>query len=124
MNKWVLLEHKVYSDNSLDIHYDFLVENGRDCLTWKFLKIPLLNQASIEIFKQPNHRLVWLSRVEHELSDNRGFVKRVDHGISKKVSDNLNSECFRFILDGELLYGLFEISGNFCRLRKKINIHL
>jgi len=25
MNKWVLLEHKVYSANSFDIHYDFLV---------------------------------------------------------------------------------------------------
>ena len=37
MNKWVLLEHKVYSDNLFDIHYDFLVENGIDCLTWKFL---------------------------------------------------------------------------------------
>ena len=49
MNKWVLLEHKVYSANSKDIHYDFLVENGIDCLTWKFLKLPLLNQASIEI---------------------------------------------------------------------------
>ena len=118
MNKWVLLEHKVYSDNSLDIHYDFLVDNGIDCLTWKFLKLPLLNQASIEIFKQPNHRLVWLSRVEHELSDNRGFVKRVDLGISKKVSDNLDSGCFRLILDGKLLYGLFEISGNSCRLKK------
>ena len=40
MNKWVLLEHKVYSANSKDIHYDFLVENGIDCLTWKFLKLP------------------------------------------------------------------------------------
>ena len=116
MNKWVLLEHKVYSDNSLDIHYDFLVENGIDCLTWKFLKLPLLNQASVEIFKQPNHRCVWLARLEKELSGNRGFVKRVDHGISKKVSDNLDSGCFRFILDGKLLYGLFEISGNSCRL--------
>ena len=52
MNKWVLLEHKVYSANSIDIHYDFLVENGIDCLTWKFLKLPLLNQASIGISKQ------------------------------------------------------------------------
>ena len=118
MNKWVLLEHKVDFANSLDIHYDFLVENGTDCLTWKFLKLPLLNQASIEIFKQPNHRLVWLSRVEHELSGNRGFVKRIDHGILKNVSDRLDSECFRFILDGELLCGLFEISGNSCRLSK------
>ena len=118
MNKWVLLEHKVYSTNSIDIHYDFLVENGIDCLTWKFLKLPLLNQASIEIFKQPNHRLVWLYRLEHELSDNRGFVKRIDHGIFKNVSYEFDSEYYRFILDGELLYGLFEISANSCRLSK------
>ena len=118
MNKWILLEHKVYSANSFDIHYDFLVENGIDCLTWKFLKLPSLNQASTEIIKQANHRLVWLSRIEHELSDHRGFVKRIDHGIFKSVSDKLDSEHYRFILDGEFLYGLFEISGNFCRLSK------
>ena len=118
MNKWVLLEHKVYSANSFDIHYDFLGENGIDCLTWKILKLPLFNQASIEIFKQPNHRLVWLSRIEYELSRNRGFVKRIDHGKFKNVSDKLDSEYCRLILDGELLYGLFEISGNSCRLRK------
>ena len=118
MNKWVLLEHKVYSANSFDIHYDFLVENGIDCLTWKFLKLPLLNQASVEISKQPNHRLIWLSRIEHELSDNRGFVKRIDHGTFKNVSREFDSENYRFILDGELLSGLFEISGNSCRLRK------
>ena len=118
MNNWVLLEHKVYSTNSFDIHYDFLVENGIDCLTWKFLKLPLLDQASIEIFKQPNHRLIWLFRSEHELSDNRGFVKRIDHGIFKNVSDKLNTEYYRFILDGKLLYGLLEISGNFCKLSK------
>ena len=118
MNKWVLLEHKVYSTNSFDTHYDFLVENGIDCLTWKFLKLPLLNQDSIEITKQPNHRLVWLSRIEHELSDNRGFVKRIDHGMFKSFSAKMDSEHYRFILDGEPLFGLFEISGNFCRLSK------
>ena len=118
MNKWVLLEHKVFSAKSFEIHYDFLVENGIDCLTWKFLKLPLLDKASIEILKQPNHRLVWLSRLEHELSGNRGFVKRIDHGILKNVSHQLDSQCFRFILDGKLLYGLFEISGNICRLSK------
>ena len=118
MNKRVLLEHSVYSYNFSDIHYDFLVENGIDCLTWKFFKLPLLNQASIEIFKQPNHRLVWLSRTEHELSGSRGFVKRIDHGTFKNVSDNVDSEYSRFILNGEILYGLFEISGNSCRLIK------
>ena len=118
MNKWVLLEHKVYSGKSMDVHFDFLVEHEIDCLTWKFFKVPLPNNASVEIFKQPNHRLIWLSRAEYELSRNRGFVKRLDHGIFKNVSEKLDSECFRFILDGELLHGLFEISGNFCRLSK------
>ena len=118
MNKWVLLEHKVYSANTFDIHYDFLVENGKDCLTWKFSKLPLLNQASIETSRQTNHRLVWLSRIKYELSDNRGFVNRIDHGIYKNVSDKLDTEYYRFILDGELLHGLFEISPNSCRLSK------
>ncbi len=118
MDKWVLLEHEVYNAKSKDIHYDFLVENGIDCLTWKFLKLPLINQASIEIYKQPNHRLVWLSRAEYELSENRGFVKRIDKGIFKNVSHKFDSENYRFILDGELLHGLFEISANSCRLSK------
>ena len=118
MNKWVLLEHKVYSPNSFDIHYDFLVENGIDCLTWKFSKLPLSNQTSVEILKQQNHRLVWLAREKFELSGNRGFVKRIDHGILKNFSGKLDSEYHRFILDGELLCGLFEISGNSCRLSK------
>ena len=118
MNKWVLLEHKVYFANSVDIHYDFLVEKGIDCLTWKFLKLPLLNQAAIEISKQPNHRLIWLAREKFELSGNRGFVKRIDHGILKNVSEKLDSEYCRLILNGQLLYGLLEISGNSCRLSK------
>ena len=70
MNKWVLLEHKVYFSNSLDVHYDFLVENGIDCLTWKFSKIPLLNEGPVGIIRQPNHRFVWLFREQHELSRN------------------------------------------------------
>jgi len=59
-----------------------------------------------------------LSRIEHELSDNRGFVKRIDHGIFKSGSYELDSEYYRFILDGKVLYGLFEISGNSCKLSK------
>ena len=118
MNKWVLLEHKVYFANSVDIHYDFLVENGIDCLTWKFLKLPSLNQASVEILKQSNHRLVWLTRKKFELSGNRGSVKRIDHGRFKNVAHQSDTDRFKFILDGKLLNGLLEISGNSCKLSK------
>ena len=43
---------------------------------------------------------------------------RIDYGIYKDVTDKLKSGYFRFILDGKLLNGLFEISGNSCILPK------
>ena len=116
MNKWVLLEHKVFSGQSFNVHYDFLVEDKIDCLTWKFLTLPSSNEASVEIIKQQNHRLVWLLRKEYELSENRGLVKRIDHGVFKNVSDECKTEGFRYILNGEILSGLLEISNNICRL--------
>ena len=118
MNRWVLLEHKISLGHAIDIHYDFLVENKIDCLTWKFLEIPLPNKGFVEIIRQTNHRLIWLSRLEYELSRNRGIVKRIDHGTFKSVSFNSDSQDLRVILDGKLLSGLFEISSNFCRLSK------
>ena len=119
MNRWVLLEHTVFSNKYVDVHYDFLIEDEIDCLTWKLLKLPSLNNGFVEILRQPNHRLVWLSRLDHKLSRNRGFVKRVDYGSFVNVFEQSESQELRIVLDGELLNGLFEISGNFCRLTKK-----
>ena len=119
MNRWALLEHKVYLDNSVDIHYDFLVEDKVDCLTWKFSEIPSLDKNSVQVTKQPNHRLVWLCRLEHELSGNRGLVRRIDHGKYINVSLTLDINKLKLILDGDLLNGSFEVSGNIFRLTKK-----
>ena len=118
MNRWVLLEHKILGSKLIDIHYDFLVEDQLDCLTWKFHEIPSLNNGVIKIVKQPNHRLVWLSRVEYQLSKNRGLVKRIDHGIFSYIAHNQDSQELKIILNGKLLNGLFIIDGNFCQLRK------
>ena len=118
MNRWVLLEHKIIDGNLIDIHYDFLVEDRLDCLTWKFNEIPALNKGFVEIGKQPNHRLVWLSRVEHQLSNNRGLVKRIDHGTFSCISHNQEFQELKIILNGKLLNGLFIIDGNFCQLTK------
>ena len=116
MNRWVLLEHKILDSKLIDIHYDFLVEDQLDCLTWKFHEIPSLNNGVIKIVKQPNHRLVWLSRVKYQLSNNRGIVKRIDYGIFSNISHNQDSQELKIILDGKLLKGLFIIDGNFCQL--------
>ena len=118
MNRWVLLEHKIISSNLLNIHYDFLVEDQFDCLTWKMQELPLLNEGFVEIDKQANHRLVWLSRVEYILSNDRGLVKRIDHGTVMKGSPKLDSKELNFILNGSVLNGLLTIAGKFCQLTK------
>ena len=86
MNRWVLLEHKVNSENIVDVHYDFLMENRFNCLTWKVDQIPSINRCSVKIQKQPDHRLVWLSRSKYVLSGNRGLVTRVDNGTFLNIS--------------------------------------
>ena len=118
MNRWVLLEHKILGHELIDIHYDFLVEDGPECITWKFHEIPVLNKGFVEIRKQPNHRLIWLSRVEHQLSNKRGLVKRIDNGTFSYISHNKNSQELKIILNGTLLKGLLIINGSFCQLTK------
>ena len=116
MNRWVLLEHKIHGSNLYEIHYDLLVEDQLDCFTWKFHEIPLINKGFVEIKKQPNHRLVWLSRVEYQLSNNRGSVKRIDHGTFSYIFHNQDSQELKIILNGILLKGLLTINGSFCKL--------
>ena len=118
MNRWVLLEHKILGSKLIDIHYDFLVEDQLDCFTWKFHEIPSVNTGAVKIVKQPNHRLVWLSRVEYQLSNNRGLVKRIDNGTFSYISHNQDSPEIKIILNGKLLRGLLTINGSFCQLTK------
>ena len=118
MKRWVLLEHKVLSGNTIDIHYDFLVEDKLDCLTWKLNKIPVLEKGLVEIVKQSNHRLVWLSRTEYQLSNERGLVRRIDHGTFSGIFYDQECEDLQINLNGTLLKGLLKIDKNFCQLTK------
>ena len=119
MQRWALLEHKIDRVNNIEIHFDFLVENGFDCLTWKIFKLPIINGSPTEIIKQKNHRLVWLHREQYNLSSNRGFVKRIDHGYYEIVEESLLNESFSLILDGKIFHGIFANQDGFCNLSSK-----
>ena len=121
MNKWVLLQHKIARPDLIEEHYDFLVENGKDCLTWKFFELPQINGPSIEIIKQANHRLIWLHREKYTLSSERGDVHRTDLGTYSVIGDYLDEENFSLLLDGKLLKGIFQKQSNSCRLISEIN---
>ena len=116
MNRWTLLKHERINNEILDVHYDFLLENGEDCKTWKLLVLPIIDGPSVEIFKHSNHRLVWLTIESKLLTNNRGYVQRVDNGTFKSVGVEKDSNNFSIILKGKLMNGLFKKNANSCQL--------
>ena len=116
MNRWTLLKHEKINNKILDVHYDFLLENGEDCKTWKLLIFPELDGLSVDIFEHSNHRLIWLTVESKHLTNNRGYVQRVDNGIFKPIDVNLNRNYFSIILQGKFINGLFQRNANSCRL--------
>ena len=121
MNKWVLLQHEINRPDCIEKHYDFLIENGRDCLTWKIFEIPQINGPSIEIIKQENHRLIWLYREKYTLSNARGHVQRRDYGTYKVVGDFLDEDNFSLVLNGSIFNGILKKKFNSCQLISPIN---
>ena len=116
MNRWTLLKHEKINNKILDIHYDFLLENGKDCKTWKLLIFPELDGASVDIFEHSNHRLIWLTIESKLLTENRGYVQRIDNGIFKTLGFDIDSNNFSIILQGNSIKGLFKKNANLCQL--------
>ena len=116
MNRWSLLKHEKINNQIIDTHYDFLLENGNNCITWKLLILPELDGMPVNIFEHSNHRLIWLT-VEHKhLTKNRGYVQRVDNGTFKKIGIGIDRNNFSIILKGNCINGLFKKNANLCQL--------
>ena len=116
MNRWTLLKHERINNEILDVHYDFLLENGSNCKTWKLIIFPELDGLSVDIFEHSNHRLIWLTIESKILTNNRGYVQRVDNGIFKPYGVDIESNNFSIILEGNSINGLFKKNANFCQL--------
>ena len=116
MNRWTLLKHERINNGILDIHYDFLLENGQDCKTWKLLVFPEIDGASVDIFEHSNHRLIWLTIESKLLTNNRGYVQRIDSGIFKPLGVGIGRNDFSIILKGKSIKGLFKKNANLCQL--------
>ena len=117
MNRWNLLKHETNKNKIFGFHYDFLLENGNNCLTWKLLILPKLDGKAVDIYEHNNHRLIWLSKKSQTLTKNRGFVTRIDNGTYQLLDNKLSKDNFSLILDGKKLKGLFIKDGNFCQLQ-------
>lgn len=77
MPRFVILRHTLPADASRDDHYDLMLEDNGELLTWALPRLPSSEpQTANEL---PPHRLAFLT-YQGPVSQNRGNVSRVVHG--------------------------------------------
>ena len=81
MPRFAVLEHTGAPDDPAGRHFDLLLEADAACRTWRLLSLPTADGNAVVAMELPPHRLVWLDRLEGEVSGGRGFARRVDAGI-------------------------------------------
>jgi hypothetical protein len=80
MPRFAVLEHVGAPDDPAGRHFDLLLEAGTACRTWRLMVLPSTAGDTVVAIELPPHRLVWLERLEGEVSGGRGFARRVDAG--------------------------------------------
>lgn len=111
MNRFVLLEHVGHPDDPAGRHYDLLLEQAAACRTWRLADIPRVGTSPVAATPLPDHRLVWLDRLEGEVSGGRGFARRVDAGQYQRSADQPADGAVVLQLHGEILRGRLTITG-------------
>ena len=118
MPRYSLLRHIGAPDDPSGCHYDFLLEDGDQCLTWRMPCPPVPNGLPIEAVPLPAHRLIWLELKYASVSNNRGWAEQVMSGIYKWNSKHENPTHIDLeIIDGEL-QGRLRILNNICLLKR------
>ena len=91
MPRFALLEHIGAPDDPVGRHFDLLLEAGEACRTWRLVEIPEVGGPAVAAVELPPHRLVWLERLEGEVSGGRGVARRVDAGSYELLAaDDVN----------------------------------
>jgi hypothetical protein len=101
MPRFVILTH----DHPY-LHWDFLLEHGDGCRTWRLLTDPSLSSLEIDAEALPDHRLLYLD-YEGPVSSDRGSVTRWDTGTFEWQVNN--SEFCEVILAGQRWQGIVRI---------------
>ena len=91
MNRFVLLRHSTAKDQ---YHWDFLFEESGGCKTFSASQKPVdevQRSGTLQSVVTPlsDHRLVYLD-YEGPVSNNRGFVKRLDFGTYQTIAGTIH----------------------------------
>jgi hypothetical protein len=93
MPRFAVLEHTGAPDDPAGRHFDLLLEAGAACRTWRLWAVPDHGGDAVAAVELPPHRLVWLERLEGEVSGGRGFARRVDAGNYDLCSSDAADLC-------------------------------
>lgn len=78
MHRFVVLRHEPGAASDRKLHWDLMLEDDSGLRTWALDSEPR-SGASIDATELPEHRKDYLD-YEGPVSNDRGFVTRVDHG--------------------------------------------
>ena len=110
LSRFVLLEHTGHPDDPTGKHFDLLLEQADACETWRLADIPRVEGPAVVATQLPAHRLIWLDRLEGEVSGGRGFARRVDSGSYVYLNTASANEERVVELTGETISGVLTIA--------------
>ena len=110
LSRFVLLEHTGHPDDPTGKHFDLLLEQADACETWRLADIPRVEGPAVVATQLPAHRLIWLDRLEGEVSGGRGFARRVDSGSYVYLNTASANEERVVELTGETISGVLTIT--------------
>lgn len=110
LSRFVLLEHTGHPDDPEGRHFDLLLEQADACKTWRLADIPRVEGPAVVSTQLRDHRLVWLDRLEGEVSGGRGFARRVDSGSYVYLNTTSANEERVVELTGETISGVLTIT--------------
>lgn len=110
LSRFVLLEHTGHPDDPTGKHFDLLLEQADACETWRLADIPRVEGPVVAATQLPAHRLIWLDRLEGEVSGGRGFARRVESGSYVYLNTTSANEERVVKLTGEIISGVLTIT--------------
>ncbi|WP_010584109.1 DNA polymerase ligase N-terminal domain-containing protein [Schlesneria paludicola] len=97
-----MLRFAILSHDYPSLHWDFLLENGDKCRTWRLLNAPDATSGEMSAEEIADHRLFYLD-YEGPVSGQRGSVTRWDAGTFEWLRNEAD-HCL-VLLDGHRWHG-------------------
>jgi hypothetical protein len=109
MPRFVLLRHECPPGFGQPSHWDFMIEDGPELLTYRLLELPTPERPTVAAEALARHRLEYLD-YEGPVSNDRGEVRRVDAGEFRWIERTPLSATLEAA--GHFFHGVMTLDGD------------